>query len=68
MLSKKYAVVNKDRCAACGACTKVCPKEAIAVWAGCYAKVNTELCVGCGMCAGTCPADCISVQERGRQA
>lgn len=54
MLSKKYAQVDRDRCVACGACTKSCPKEALQVWKGCYAAVNEQLCVGCGKCAKTC--------------
>lgn len=67
MLSKKYAEVNKDRCVACGACTKVCPKDALQVWKGCYAKVNEQICVGCGKCTKTCPADCITLKERNKR-
>lgn len=67
MLSKRCANVDKNRCAACGACAKECPKAAIEVWKGCYAKVNRELCIGCGKCAKICPADCITVEERGEQ-
>ena len=63
-VSKKYAEVNHDICVACGACTKVCPKETIAVWKGCYAKVDTGKCVGCGKCVKTCPAGCIVLKER----
>lgn len=64
MLSKKYAQVNTDRCVACGACTKVCPKSAVSVWRGCYAAVDTEKCVGCGKCVKICPASCIALKER----
>lgn len=64
MLSKKNAEVNKSRCVACGACEKVCPKNAISVWKGSYAIVNTDACVGCGKCEKTCPAGCITVKER----
>lgn len=64
MKSKRYAQVDEDRCVACGACTKVCPKEALSVWRGCYALVDTERCVGCGKCEKTCPAGCIQVKER----
>lgn len=62
---KRIAAVNKDVCVACGACTKVCPTAAIAVYRGCYAQVDAERCVGCGLCAKTCPASCISLNERG---
>ena len=64
MLSKRYAEVDQSRCVACGACTKVCPRDAISIWKGCYAKINAELCVGCGKCEKTCPAGCITVKAR----
>ena len=64
MLSKKIAAVNKSRCAACGACVKVCPRAALSVFRGCYARVDEAMCVGCGRCVGVCPAGCISVKER----
>ena len=60
---KKTAVVDRRICAACGACTKACPKGAISIWRGCYAQVG-ETCVGCGLCAKTCPANCITLKER----
>jgi ferredoxin len=64
MLSKKYAVVDRDICVACGACTKECPKSAISVFRGCYAVVDKEICIGCGKCAGICPAGCIGLAVR----
>lgn len=64
MAAKKYAEVNRKRCVACGACMKVCPKDAISVWKGCYAKADPALCIGCGRCSKTCPADCIELKER----
>ena len=60
MLSKKYAVVDRNICVACGACTKECPRSAISVFRGCYAVVDKQICIGCGKCAGICPAGCIS--------
>ena len=64
MKSKRYAFVDKERCVSCGACVKVCPKNALSVWRGCYAKADSELCVGCGKCGKICPAGCIEVKER----
>lgn len=64
MASKKYAVVDENRCVACGACIRECPRNAITIWHGCYASVDKEMCVGCGKCAKTCPAGCISALER----
>lgn len=63
MASKKTAKVNQTVCVACGACTKVCPREAVSVWKGSYAVVDEAKCVGCGLCARTCPAGCITVEE-----
>ena len=64
-MAKKTASVNQKICVACGACTKICPKEAIYIYSGCYAKVDQALCVGCGLCAKTCPAGVIELIERG---
>ena len=61
---KKQAVVDKRICVACGVCTKVCPKDAISIYRGCYAQVEQAHCVGCSLCAKNCPAGCISIQER----
>ena len=61
---KKLAVVDKSVCVACGVCTKICPRNAIFIYRGCYAMVEENKCVGCGLCAGACPAGCISVKER----
>lgn len=67
MASRKYAETDRDRCVACGACMKVCPKGAITVRHGCYAAADKKLCIGCGKCANICPADCIILKERAEQ-
>lgn len=64
MLSKNCAVMERERCAACGACMNECPRNAITIWRGCFAVVDETMCVGCGKCAKICPADCITVKER----
>lgn len=64
MKSKRYAQADKDRCVSCGACVKVCPRDAILIWKGCYAVIDPELCVGCTKCEKTCPAGCINMKER----
>lgn len=58
---KRKAVVNTELCVSCGACAKVCPRDAVAVYKGMYAQVNKEKCIGCGLCANTCPASVITV-------
>ena len=61
---KKYAVVDRKICVACGACMGACLKGALAVHRGCYAVADEAKCVGCGLCAKTCPAGCIVIQKR----
>lgn len=60
---RKKAFVDKNFCVACGACTKVCPLNAIEVFKGMYAKVNVNKCVGCGKCSNECPASVITINE-----
>lgn len=61
---KRCVQVEQKWCVACGACQKVCPKEAIAVRQGCYAGVDPEKCVGCGLCVKICPAGALSIFNR----
>ena len=68
MKTKKLANVAAAVCVACGACVRVCPRQALTVWKGCYAKADPSLCVGCGICVKTCPAGCITVEERGQES
>lgn len=59
---KRFAEVNKNSCASCGACAEACPKGAIEILRGCYAVVDKNSCVGCGLCSRTCPAGCIEIK------
>ena len=61
---KKIAVPDKKICVACGVCLKVCRKEAISIYRGCFAQVDETKCVGCSLCAKACPAGCITMTER----
>lgn len=60
---RKTAAVDKSACVACGACQKVCPREAISVVGGVCAAVDSGRCVGCGLCARECPASVIHMEE-----
>lgn len=64
---RRKAVIAKDVCVACGACTKVCPREAISIWKGCNAVVDFERCIGCGKCGKICPASCITLEDGGAE-
>ena len=56
MATRFKAQNEQDRCVACDICEKVCPKDAISIYKGCYALVNEEMCIGCGICEKNCPA------------
>lgn len=58
---RKKAQVNKDFCVACGACAKVCPKNAIKIMKGVFAEVDKNQCVGCLKCVNICPASTIEI-------
>jgi ferredoxin len=62
-MGKRIAKPDKTICVSCGSCSRVCPREAISVWRGCYAVVDADKCVGCGLCSRHCPADCIVVEK-----
>ena len=67
MRIKRKAFADTARCAACGACVQVCPRDAIEIWKGCFAVVEPDRCVGCGKCAGICPAGALTLREGGDQ-
>lgn len=59
----KSAVVDKKKCAACGACEAVCPAKAVQVdLEERVAVVNEALCKGCGACASTCRCGAINIK------
>ena len=55
--AKKSPIVT-DKCIACGACEKICPKHAITV-IGETARVVYSKCIGCFCCHEVCPMDAI---------
>ena len=72
------AVVNKDKCVACGACVKACPKQLIElipysakVVVQCNShdmpKISKDncsnACIGCQMCARNCPEKAVAVTQ-----
>jgi NADH:ubiquinone oxidoreductase subunit F (NADH-binding) len=63
----KYRVLS-EVCKSCGACTKVCPSEAITgkrktkKEEGIPFKIDSGKCIRCGMCFEACKFDAIEVQ------
>lgn len=75
---KGLAVVNPEKCVACGLCIKACPKTVIAyvpygqevvvdcnnVEKGGHVKKNCSVaCIACGICEKNCPFDAIHVVD-----
>ncbi len=72
------AVVDKEKCKACGKCIAVCPKNLISLIpykskteVACKStdkgpvtmKVCSVGCIGCGICAKNCPSEAITVAD-----
>jgi MinD superfamily P-loop ATPase len=59
----RLAVLNDQRCTACGRCADVCRYEAMVRENGRY-RVDPFACEGCAACFFQCPADAIRMEER----
>ena len=72
------AVINKDKCKACGKCISVCPNKLIEMipYKAKYSvecankdrgpqvmKICKNGCIGCGLCAKECPKDAITLTD-----
>jgi len=55
----RYVPEVNHQCNGCGACSEVCPVNAIAT--GTKAIVNTAKCIGCGLCVTRCSEKAISL-------
>lgn len=72
------AVVEYEKCHACGMCVSACPQKLITllpfdteIWVGCRSHDKGPVvrnlckvgCIGCGICAKNCPTGAITVAE-----
>ncbi len=54
------AIVDAEKCSACGECVEACPLDAIAMQDD-HAVVDEETCGDCGACVDVCPTEAITV-------
>lgn len=54
---------DKDACIGCGACTEICPVNAVEIVDE-APMVDKDWCIGCGVCARVCPVDAIGMGYR----
>jgi len=60
--SNYFAVIDVEKCTACGSCEDRCHMDAIAV--GQTAEVNVDRCIGCGVCIPECPTEAIHLAAK----
>jgi len=62
-VSGHEAVIDPDKCEACGLCQEMCHYDAVIEKDGVY-TINPLRCEGCKVCVAFCPAKAIDFQDR----
>jgi heterodisulfide reductase subunit A-like polyferredoxin len=57
------SVIDRERCAACLTCVRICPYNIPVITTEGVAEIEAVSCRGCGICAGACPRSAIQVQH-----
>jgi heterodisulfide reductase subunit A-like polyferredoxin len=57
------ARVDKEKCAACLTCVRVCPYGVPFINEEEVAQIDAAKCQGCGSCAAECPGKAIQLQH-----
>jgi ferredoxin len=63
--TSRAAIVDRDRCAACLTCARVCPFGAARPGDEGKASIDAALCQSCGICVGACPGRALSLPSYG---
>jgi len=59
----KAAFVQRDRCAACLTCVRVCPWRIPEIDGDGVAMISARECRACGICVAECPAQAITLNQ-----
>ncbi len=65
--SGKQAVIDKDKCMACGTCVDLCRFDGVYLNSksnGTTASIDEISCDGCGVCVEFCPKNAIELKEK----
>jgi heterodisulfide reductase subunit A-like polyferredoxin len=57
------SVIDRERCAACLTCVRICPYNIPVITTEGVAEIEAVSCRGCGICASACPRSAIQVQH-----
>jgi MinD superfamily P-loop ATPase len=58
----KTAILNQDKCSACGQCFDVCRFEAVSKMEKGGYEIDPVACEGCAVCAHMCPEEAITME------
>lgn len=59
----RYVEIDTSKCIDCGACTGVCPTDALTLNSEKKLAVNEEKCILCGNCLKACPRGAVTLYK-----